>query len=229
MKRKAFAILASLTLSISTTALAADGSAKLSGNPEAATSSNKEQHISSARLAYLADQLIAHGNLTKEPLYLLAAAALYRDSVVNNANKAGRASLQRIVDRAVELANGSDNIARMGDDIVNTLSRGIKASVKEMRGQLDAGKRIAYVAEFEGGSDTSVSLVLDPQTGLQLNRQGIDLDLFVRDDQGRDICAMQGPGIPEYCTWTPRKAGKFQIELVNVGKNNAPFVLYFDK
>lgn len=226
MKRQLLAILAVLT--VSTAAFAADGAATLPGN-EAATSGKKAQPVSSARLAYLADQLIAQGNLSKEPLYLLAAAALYRDSVVNNASKAGRDSLQRIVDRAVELANGSDNIARMGDDIVNTLSRAIKASVKEMRGQLDAGKRTAYVAEFEGGSDTSVSLVLDPQTELQLNRQGIDLDLFVRDDQGRDICAMQGPGIPEYCTWTPRKAGKFQIELVNVGKNNAPFVLYFDK
>lgn len=227
MKRLFFAILALLTLS--TTAFAADGAATPPGNPEAATSGKKAQPVSSARLAYLADQLIAQGNLSKEPLYLLAAAALYRDSVISKDSKAGSAALQRIVDRAVELANGSDNIARMGDDIVNTLSRGIKASVNEMRGQLDAGKRIAYVAEFEGGSDTSVSLVLDPQTELQLNRQGIDLDLFVRDDQGRDICAMQGPGIPEYCTWTPRKAGKFQIELVNVGKNDAPFVLYFDK
>ena len=227
MKLRTLAVIAVLTFS--TAAFAADNAVVLPGNPEAATSGKKEQQVSSARLAYLADQLIAQGNLSKEPLYLLAAAALYRDSVISNGNKEGRGILQRIVDQAVELANGSENIARLGDDIVNTLSRGIKASVKEMRGQLEPGKRIAYVAEFEGGSDTSVSLVLDPQTELQLNRQGIDLDLFVRDDQGRDICAMQGPGIPEYCTWTPRKAGKFQIELVNVGKSNAPFVLYFDK
>lgn len=189
----------------------------------------KRQAESPAQAAYMADQLVSKGFSQKEPLYLLAAAALYRDRVVGNATPEGKQAIQAIVDQAVELANGNDAIARLGDDIVNIKSRAILASINEKGGRLAPGQRIVFKAEFEGGNDTSVSLVLDPNEIGKSNRKDVDLDLFVRDAEGRDICALQGPGVPEYCGWTPRQQGIFQIELVNVGKVEAPYRLYFDK
>lgn len=216
-------LIASMLMAMACTQVVASGN-----NGEGATA-KKPAKSSPAKLAYLADQLVVLGQTSKEPLYLLAAAALYRDGIVGNGTPEAMQTLQAIVDQAVDMAQGNEAMARLGDDIVNVKTRAIKASVKEIRGVLPAGQSKSYVAEFEGNSDTSVSLVLDPKVIAQANRQEIDLDLFVRDAERHDVCALQGPGVPEYCGWTPKREGKFQIELVNAGKVDVPFVLSFDK
>ncbi len=184
---------------------------------------------SQAQIAFMADQLMTMGSQHKEPLYLLAAAALYRDSISGNSTPESRQTLQAIVDRAAELANGNEAVVAQGEAIVNDNKRAILASITEKRGLVAQSGQVTYFAEFEGGKDTSVSLVLDPIVAAQINRKEVDLDLFVRDAENRDICSQQGPGIPEFCAWTPRVQGKFSIQLVNTGKTEVPFVLYFDK
>jgi hypothetical protein len=202
-------------------------------NTSASSQEQNRKASQKVKMAYLADQLIELGIHKDEPLYILAAASLYRDSVISDQTPEGKQTLQSLVERAQELSPGDVNIQKLGEKITTPTKpfkvRGPTSSVKEKHGVLAAGEKIVYLAEFEGGVDASVALVLDPKVVAKLNsRSDFGVDFFVRDAQSRDICSVQSTTIPYTCSWTPSEQSKFRIELRNSGGSNAPFALYFE-
>lgn len=84
-----------------------------------------------------------------------------------------------------------------------------------------------FSLSFKGGEDAAAALMLDLAQASEGERAEIDLDLYVSDANGRRVCAVEGPGVPELCSWTPETTGKFIIELKNPGRIDAPYVLNF--
>ena len=65
-----------------------------------------------------------------------------------------------------------------------------------------------YEIQFAGGRWAEVLLSGDGDT---------DLDLFVYDEYGNEVCSDISFDDQEYCSWRPRRTGFFTIEIENLG------------
>ena len=65
-----------------------------------------------------------------------------------------------------------------------------------------------YEIQFAGGRLAEVLLSGDGDT---------DLDLFVYDEYGNEVCSDVSFDDQEYCSWRPRWTGFFTIEIENLG------------
>ena len=65
-----------------------------------------------------------------------------------------------------------------------------------------------YRIQFAGGRLAEVMLSGDGDT---------DLDLFVYDEYGNEVCSDLSIDDQEYCSWRPRWTGFFTIEIENLG------------
>ena len=68
--------------------------------------------------------------------------------------------------------------------------------------------RLTIQEAFRGSELAEVAIVGDGDT---------DVDLFIYDENGNEICSSTGSDDREYCRWTPRWTGTFTIELRNFG------------
>ena len=75
-------------------------------------------------------------------------------------------------------------------------------------GQVEAGSTDVYDLAFAGGSEASVYVEGDGDT---------DLDLYVLDELGNQVCAHADNSDVMSCSWTPASTGEFRVEIENLG------------
>lgn len=121
------------------------------------------------------------------------------------------ATLETMLETARELADGDETLVAMIDEIDATGTRGpvrgVLTDVETAAGRsyvqytevFRAGELAA--AEIDGGGDG-------------------DLDLYVYDQNGNEICRSTRYGDREICVWRPRWQGPFRVRVVNLNTYN---------
>ena len=214
-----------LLLSVALSAQAADPVPVLSG-AKRATALEKDP----IALTVLADQIATLGESSNDPLAFILAAKIQKGLRIKEAEGAGANDSSRytlFLERAKELAGDRSDYQAIIRSVEETSMRGTISGVSQHRGSLGAGASTSIKLSFIGGEDAGVALMVDASHLDASHRSEIDLDLYVRDQEGRAICALEGPGVPELCAWTPSTTGKFTAQVVNRGKGEVPFVLNF--
>lgn len=182
-------------------------------------------------LGVLADQIASLGESTGDPLaYLLAAKIQKGLSILDSKATPGGDDTNPypvFLKRAKALAGDNEHYLALINGLETLRTRSTLSGITQHRGALASGATLSFKITFKGGEDSAVALMLDPSHPSFQHRADIDMDLYVRDEDGRTICSMEGPGMPELCTWTPTNTAKFTAQVVNRGRIDAPFVLNF--
>lgn len=182
--------------------------------------------------AVLADQLVAYGDQQNEPMAYLLAARMLKDLRARDAvsGSTDLDTVRALLARAQQVAANNPEILALAarqEAALKLRARGPVSGLTFHRDALAAGKSREFVLNFQADEETTVGLTLDAANLSASNRGQTDLDLIVRDEAQRTICAQEGPGVPELCAWTPRQTGKFSIQVVNRGAVPAAFQLHF--
>ncbi|MBY5972125.1 hypothetical protein KUV28_07190 [Ferrimonas balearica] len=119
-------------------------------------------------------------------------------------------SWQRMLDAALEMSGGSETIAKLADDVRFAGTKGVASgqvySITTISGN---GKDTYPPLEYIGGDYAEVYV--------EAKDTGADLNLFVRDGQGRLVCSDTDISAIAYCGWRPATSEFFTVEVVNRG------------
>lgn len=113
-----------------------------------------------------------------------------------------------LLDEARFLARGDETLLARADTIAESASRGSVTGpgVYDVRVESRSYRNIRE--RFRGGELAEVGLRGDGDT---------DLDLFVYDGNGSEICRSTTYSDREFCRWTPAWTGNFTIRVENYG------------
>lgn len=176
-------------------------------------------------MSVLAEQLITYAEQKNDPLAMILAAKIKKGIVVLD-KQAAPNETKELLEKAKAMSGDRPEIVALADDALQTGSRGVLENVQQIRETVKGGATYRIPLTFKGSEFTTVGVLLDSSAGGK--REEYDLDLYVYSGQGNHtICAVEGPGIPEKCSWTPEKTGKYVIEMVNRTKLDTPFELLF--
>lgn len=117
------------------------------------------------------------------------------------------------------LASGNAALLALADATEERASRGRTIGPARAMLRVDGRASMALFSretEFRAGELAEVAISGDGDT---------DLDLFVYDEHGIEICRSTGPKDREYCSWRPRWTGRFRIVVHNLGPMWNQFVL----
>lgn len=228
--RAAFiALSASATLAAAAPVFSADGkaddktSAKKGSNVDAAKRGSSPQADAVVQAA-MADQLIQYGDKNKDPLALITAARILNGLGVKDEkrekktegkgdDKAAKSaprdqSPAGVLARAKEYAGGRSDLIALADEAAKGGTRGAGGGPIRHADTAPARTRMHYNVRFRGGEPAVLAISGDGDT---------DLDLYVYDENGNQICRADRAGDDEICRWTPRWTGTFRITVVNLG------------
>lgn len=77
----------------------------------------------------------------------------------------------------------------------------------------------SYVFNFVGGYQAGAYLSGDSDT---------DLDLYIYDQNGNQVCRSTSSGDDEYCVWNPIWTGPFKVVIKNRGSVSNNYILKVD-
>lgn len=127
-------------------------------------------------------------------------------------------SWQQMLERAVEMSQGSEVIAQLADDVKFAGTKGVASgqvySITTISGN---GKDTYPPLEYVGGDYAEVYV--------EAKDTGADLNLFVRDAQGRLVCSDTDISAIAYCGWRPATSEFFTVEVVNRGPASSSYSL----
>lgn len=211
MKLKSLAVFAISCFSASV--LAADSNidpeAKAQGNPQIASLS-------------LARQLAGVGMAEKDPLILMTAAKIYKMTPTeekersketeggqdSTKDKAMVFNAESMLAYAKEYAGDNKTYLTMISDIESIKYRGRTLGPARTSSDVNAHSSDTYRITYNGGELAEILIVGDGDT---------DLDLYVYDKDGNQVCKDIDTTDTMYCSWTPRRTGKFRIKIKNLG------------
>lgn len=180
-------------------------------------------------MSVLAEQLITYAEQKNDPLAMILAAKIKKGIVVLDKQAAPASAAneaKELLEKAKAMSGDRPEVVALADDALQTGSRGVLENIQQIRETVKGGATYRIPLTFKGSEFTTVGVLLDSSAGGK--REEYDLDLYVYSGQGNHtICSVEGPGIPEKCSWTPEKTGKYVIEMVNRTKLDTPFVLLF--
>lgn len=173
----------------------------------------------------MADSLIAYGDAENDPIALILAAKVKKqvgETVVTYDKKiegSGEAkgdkkepsdftSVDAVLARAKDLANGRKDLLAMIADVEEMSSRGDVTGPNYHKDAIMPQHIDIYEVVFEGGETAQVVVNGDGDT---------DLDLFITDENGHDICSDADPTDIMICEFTPKWTGQFTIKIKNLG------------
>ncbi|MGI3165986.1 hypothetical protein [Pseudooceanicola sp. 200-1SW] len=127
-------------------------------------------------------------------------------------------SWQQMLARALEMSNGSDTIARLADDVKFAGTKGVASGQVYSITTISGNGRDTYPPlEYVGGDYAEVYV--------EAKDTGADLNLFVRDGQGRLVCSDTDISAIAYCGWRPATSEFFTVEVVNRGPAASSYAL----
>jgi hypothetical protein len=174
--------------------------------------------------------LVRYGDSAKDPLALITAARIIRESGASESKaervggKADAAktkpdplSADEVLARAKTLAAGRPDLLALADDVAKGSTRGAVDGPGRKRTVVGRGGIDQYRVTFRGGEAARVFVSGDGDS---------DLDLYVYDDNGNMVCRDVDSSDDMICAWTPRWTGNFTIRVRNLGMANQYVILH---
>jgi hypothetical protein len=155
-----------------------------------------------------------------DALLMISAARLMR-SVPAAATGTTTWSSQTLLNEARAMARERPDLQALIEDVQVAGSRAVEDPLPTRTLRLAGRATQRLEMRFGGDDDAAVGLILPDGAATA----GADLDLYVHDERGAVVCMSEGPGIPELCRWTPRRAGNFRITVINRRDEAVGFVL----
>ncbi len=218
-------VLAAALATSSLTAIA--GSRKVNADPARGDATPALTAVETARTAH---QLVRYGDASKDPLALITAARMLRETGArpgdsrperSRANDKGKAdkpasdarfSVEAILARARTLAGSRTDLLALVDDVAGSTVRGAASGPWRWTEVVNGGATDTYRITFRGGEAAAIAISGDGDS---------DLDLYVYDEQGNLICKDESASDDMLCRWHPRWTGPFLIRVRNHGVANA--------
>jgi hypothetical protein len=157
------------------------------------------------RQAALSAELYADGVAQGDALLIVAAASL-RKSAEIAIEPAAALSWQSMLDRARGMAGDDAALLGLIEDVAAESAKGVLTGPIYRLAELPPGEVALPMLEFKGGEKAEVYVEAAP---------GTDLNLTIRDAEGRVVCADSHPSSIVYCNWTPAQDGAFTVTLEN--------------
>lgn len=217
-----------VALAACTTVSTPEPSANLNTAPESMAS---DTHVSRFNLA---TEVAALGRERQDPILMLSAARIIAadglsltdvesepaDITAAEAKPAkGEGATEKAEGESTDLlagmlsdarrfARGDDAVIAMVTEVEQSASRGSTTGAGGWTKRVPAGGAINIYETFRGGDIAEVGLQGDGDT---------DVDLYIYDENGREICKSIRYDDTEYCEWYPAWTGRFRIKVVNRG------------
>ena len=131
------------------------------------------------------------------------------DAAAEAAAAGAVADAETLLTEARLFARGDDTILAMIDETQELAGRTPVRGAHVYEDVLvPAGYYVTIIEDYQGGSLAEAGFI-----GYGLS----NIDMYVYDDAGNEICRSTGSGDQEYCSWTPLWTGPFIIDLENIG------------
>jgi hypothetical protein len=117
-------------------------------------------------------------------------------------------SADALFEEALTLAGDDTPLGGLITESQETRMRGRVGGAACTTDRVLAGSTDIYNVRFRGNSFAEVMVSGDGDT---------DLDLYVYDENGNEICRDIDYTDSMYCSWNPRWTGPFRLEIVNLG------------
>ncbi len=171
--------------------------------------------------AALAADLYRRGVAEADPLLVLAAARLRRDALLPQTGDDGAPlpllDWAAMLDTARALAGGDAGLLDLIADAAAERDKGVRVGPAYVIARIAPGlgpDRVDYV--FKGGEVADVYVEGAP---------GTNLDLYVRDENGKLICTDTHPSNIAYCNWTPLHDATYSLTVENRGGTATEYLL----
>lgn len=216
----------------------ASGQARMEGpNAGGDVKESKPQSEAVDRLA-LALRLAAYGDREKDPIALLAAARILKQTPSTDGKRekevtgeaaekakdapkkpmdAAPLAAEDLLKKAQELAGDDVHIKALAQAIEAEKSRGATRGPVRHRDQAQGRTADRFTIEFQGGEIARVAVSGDHSTDLDLYVFDQNNNMIVSDTDATDTCFVE---------WTPRWTGPFQVLVVNNGQTANVYDLY---
>ena len=229
------AALAALCMGFAMHAGAADTPAKqgqgANADPAKRGTSPRTEGVAQAALA---DQIARHADRTKDVLAMIAAARLLGQvspravkhemktegaakPAAGGADAARDTTVAALLARAKQYAGGRNDLNGVIDEVSKFVAKGREDGPARVVNRIQGGATDVYTISFNGNEPAMAAITGEGQT---------DLDLFVEDDKGNQICRSTSAVDDEICRWTPRWNGAFRIRVRNIGNTPNEYRLW---
>ena len=225
------ALAGGFALLFSVSALAAEEAKDKGTNTDPEAKPPVTEAVTAIQNLALAGQLVAYGDQAKDPMALILAAKIMKNTptqpaerqkegteVPKDAKKEGgnKNDVGAILNRAKALATGRQDLLAMIADVEAMTAKGRSGGPGSTVTRVAARSTDTFNIRFRGGETAIVAADGDRDT---------DLDLYVYDDNGYLICQDIDYTDTVICEWTPRRTGDFRIKIVNRGHVYNEYVL----
>jgi hypothetical protein len=176
-------------------------------------------------VAQLAADVARFGDRTNDPLALITAASMLKrvktsESTATRETPAAEAAtkaqdstytLDEVLKRAHKMTEGRADLTALLTDVEEASSRGAVYGARRWTDVVSGHGRDRYRVTFKGDEVAAVYIKGDGDS---------DLDLYVYDENGNEICRDADSTDTMLCRWTPAWTGPFIIEIRNLGVAN---------
>ncbi len=171
---------------------------------------------------HTAASLVRYGDANKDAFSLITAARIMqqvgsspsRAEAVQPSpgeNKPNTLSIDAVLVRARQYASGRPDLLGLADDVAKSRSRGAADGPGFRTTVVNRRATDTFRVVFTKGEPATVAVSGDRDS---------DLDLYVLDENGSQICKDDDYTDQMICRWTPRWTGQFTIRIVNRGIAN---------
>lgn len=129
-------------------------------------------------------------------------------ALTEKAEDGERDLLADIFGEARRFARGDETIIALISETEDTTTKGAVTGAGGWQKRVPARGSIQVTDRFRGGEVAEVGLLGDGDT---------DVDLYIYDENGREICNSVRNSDRESCRWTPAWTGQFTIKAMNYG------------
>jgi hypothetical protein len=174
--------------------------------------------LSSIKTIELSARLFAVGIDAKDPVLLLAAAKLRKQTNPAQSDRTAEGgepgdapplSWQEMLAQAEALAVGDAGLLGLIEDARAEATKGVVTGPVYNIGKLARGRTDTYPRiDFKGGEYAEVYVEA---------KTPVDLNLTVKDSQGRLVCADSDVSHIAYCGWRPAESGGYVLLVENKG------------
>lgn len=176
------------------------------------------QPLSPIKTVELSARLFAAGEAAQDPILVLAAAKLRkqtkpaasdRAATQGEAGEGAPLGWEDMLARAESLAAGDEALLALIEDARAETTKGVVTGPVYNIGKLGGGKTDTYPRiDFKGGEYAEVYVEA---------KSSVDLNLTIKDAQGRLVCADSDVSHIAYCGWRPAENGGYVLLVENKG------------
>jgi hypothetical protein len=161
--------------------------------------------------------MIAAAKLRKQVAVEVVERAPERDGAAPDAATDAPLTWEAMLDAAAELAFENPMLTSLIEDVRLETTKGVRT-----------GRVESYTSIRAGGTDTyrPLEFTVGAYADVYVEGSGVsDLNLIVRDAQGRLVCSDTDISAIAYCGWQPDQTQTYAVEVVNKGRSPSAYKL----